>query len=289
MPTDYQPPMPPVPTHITVDGNSYPLYEPFYYGTLNSFYVYYPVAREEALQSLALEGFTPYRFADGSYVVAINFESYTAQGGAALETVNEVEFNLIAVPTAWAGRAPRLSLQEFLQGQDQTKTIGHLRLHVPCDNPFAIAAGKALYTEPKFLAAFQYLMPALNLPVQHAWSITCAEPAGPNGPGATIFQLEADLRGAPHWPGNPSPLVEFGTVEGRPVMNYWTLFGPLSTIHPLSPETQAKIQLTIGQSGLENMAADMRALIGDGKPLAVQIFRSQPCAVECRAAYCDIV
>ena len=56
------------------------------------------------------------------------------------------------------------NFEEFLAGADQSKTFGHYRLHVSADNAFAVAAGIALFGEPKFLASFNYAVPALNDP-----------------------------------------------------------------------------------------------------------------------------
>ena len=105
-----------------------------------------------------------------------------------------------------------MTAQEFLAGQDQTKSIGGYRIHVPCDAPGAINAGRGLYGEPKYLAQFQYTTPTLNDPSVVTWSYSVFQDAG-GKPGTLVYSIDADLQGLAVRQQNPSPLVEYGVVE----------------------------------------------------------------------------
>jgi hypothetical protein len=53
-----------------------------------------------------------------------------------MSVTNEVGLDILAYPQIWKkeGRVPDISLQDFVLGHEQTKTIGSYRLDVPADN-----------------------------------------------------------------------------------------------------------------------------------------------------------
>ena len=138
-----------------------------------------------------------------------------------------------------------MTWQQYLLGEDQTKTIGGYRLHVPCDNAIAVKAGRGLYGEPKYLATFTCAVPCLNgppSPPSSAWSYQVyAEPSPPSAPaggaptqGPLIYGLECDLAGITPIPANQSPLIEYGVFSdaggaARLVGNHWDFYGPFET------------------------------------------------------------
>jgi hypothetical protein len=281
-------PMPPVPQKINVGGHLYPIYTPFYYGSLSALWVYYQVDPEILEPYLEGTGFAAALF-DGKAVVDLNFQSYTAHGGQILETCNEVEFNALVYPTSLADCLPEITFAEFLAGVDQSKTFGHLRLHVPADNAFAVAAGKALFGEPKFLASFTTSVPALNDPPAKVWNYSCQDPVDPNSATspASIYNLVTDLQYLAATPANSSPLVEYGVLDGRPIGSHWDIYGIFQT-YLLAQDQSERVKLTYGTSDLNGMRTDMKAIIGDAHAVAAQVFVSTPVGTESRAYYVDL-
>ena len=122
---------------------------PFWYSSLQSFWLYYPARRElvEALlpdlpasHGVRLAEFTEL---DDQALVSLDFQAYTSGGSNFLAFTHEVEFNAYVYPESRLPAVPLMSWQDYLRGRDQTKTIGGFRLHVPCDNPIAVEAGRA--------------------------------------------------------------------------------------------------------------------------------------------------
>ncbi|MFK0236182.1 hypothetical protein [Streptomyces vinaceus] len=85
----------------------------------------------------------------GPALAPVNFQPYFAQCRFGAGTTQEAEVNIVAFPTDAADRLPGLSYEQYAQGYDQTKLLGIARIHVLCDNPLAIDAGRKLHAEPK--------------------------------------------------------------------------------------------------------------------------------------------
>jgi hypothetical protein len=261
--------------------------EPFWYGSLQSFWLYW-LTEPEAVAARLPDGLEVALFeTEGELraLASLDFQAYTGHGPSYLEYVHEVEFNVYAYPRARVPGVPRLTLDEFLAGQDQTKTVGGYRLHVPCDNPNAVAAGIGLYGEPKYLAQFTYTVPTLNDPAVVTWDYSVLQDAdGKQGP--LVFSVEADLRGLDAVPENPSPLIEYGTREHRGrthvVANLWNFYGPFTT-YRLAGEASARVSLGVGPApDPDGVIEDIRELIGSAPPVAAQTFTSAPVSSECR-------
>jgi hypothetical protein len=261
--------------------------EPFWYGSLQSFWLYYRADPEEAAARLP-DGLEVALFGSGDErhaLASLDFQAYTGHGPGFLEYVHEVEFNVYAYPRVRLPAVPALTWQEYLAGQDQTKTIGGFRLHVPCDNPNAIRAGIGLYGEPKYLAQFTYATPTLNDPSVVTWDYSVFQDDG-GKPGTLVYSIEADLQGIAAQAANPSPLIEYDTLQQdgrtRVVANHWSFYGPFSTFD-LSGDGAARVSLGLGPSpDPQGLRKDLDALIGDAPPLAAQAFTSAPVASECR-------
>jgi hypothetical protein len=189
------------------------------------------------------------------------------------ELTTETEFNIVAHPKSEHGRVPvGLSLNEYLSGGDQTKLIGNLRLHVACDDPIAVAAGREVFGEPKFITTFDYNIPGVNVASQQTWHWRCNDPQDKS---LFIFDLEMQQLTAPATWVNPSPITGYTYLVGRGVGSRW---------NPLTPAQQFMLQpsqstITFGASD-HPMRADMQSIIGTTPAVAVQVSVSPPVCIE---------
>ncbi|MCG8423847.1 MAG: hypothetical protein MJE77_38615 [Proteobacteria bacterium] len=259
-----------------------PFYMPFYYASLSSMWLFYPVATAPARPFLDGTGLVPALF-DGHAVAVIDFQRYSSHSSTSLDTTTEIEFSLLAYPQARKSQIPpSISLEDFLAGKDQTKLIGHRRLHIPTDNRLAVEAGRALFGAPKFYTTFTYRVPSHNDPTVHTWSYTCHDP---DGEGA-IFSVEADVRALSAAVTSSAPLTEYSVLDGELIGSHWNLLGTLETLYPNGSASES-ITLSLGRSQ-NQMREDMDSIIGSSRPVAVQIFESAPTAIEGRSFYVDV-
>jgi hypothetical protein len=275
-------------------------HSPWWYASLQSFWLYYLVdadllqAHLKKLKLAAGDELEVALFDIGngktSGLASLDFQRYSGAGQTFLEATHEVEFNFYAYPKVREPAVPLVTVEEYLSGLDQTKTIGGYRLHVPCDDPNAIKAGIGLYGEPKFLATFDYAVPSVNgppFPPSTVWSYKVFQATGKPKP-PLIFSIDCDLGGAPSVPVAPSPLIEYGVVAPpgagpKLIANFWDFYGPFDTylIAGLDPPWRAK--LTIGTDpDPSGTTDDLKALIGDSQPVAAQVFTSAPVSAESR-------
>src|SRR3954466_455127 len=89
---------------------------PFYYASLSSLWVYYQVDLESARRRVAAAPGLDLALFEGAAAAALNFQRYTSHGDSFLKTTTEVEFNLLAYPTAGVPSAPTLPLGAWLAG-----------------------------------------------------------------------------------------------------------------------------------------------------------------------------
>jgi hypothetical protein len=283
--------------------------EPFWYASLQSFWLYYrvdpdvlrrklPPLPEGAGLEVAL-----FDFGDGDHagLASVDLQRYTGHGPTYLETTDEVEFNIYVYPEARLPDVPLMTWQDYLLGAEQTKTIGGYRLHVPCDNQIAVLAGQELYGEPKYLAVFDCAVPSLNGSPSSpsTWTYHVyqdlggpPDPSKPHTPvkGPLIYGLECHLGSVLPVPANPSPLIEYGVLDAsgtrRLIANYWDFYGPFETymLDALDPPWRSEI--TFGtEPDRTRTLDDLRLLIGDAQPIAAQIFTSPPVSAESRGWY----
>ena len=270
---------------------------PFWYSSLTSFWLYYPV-RPDAVAALLPElpaghgvRLAEFEELDGQALVSLDFQAYTSGGSQFLAQTQEIEFNVYVYPESRLPAVPLMSWQDYLRGRDQTKTIGGYRLHVPCDNPIAVEAGQGNFGEPKWLASFVYNIPSPNSPEVQTWMYGVYEhDDDPNTlppPDSLIFQVDADLRGTPSVLSNLSPLIEYGTrtIDGRDVLaaNFWNFFGGFDTYF-FDEDAARKVQLHLGPSiDRYRMRQDVQSLIGTTPPIAAQTFSSASVSSEAQA------
>jgi hypothetical protein len=269
---------------------------PFWYASLQSLWVYYLVDIDEVrahlpvqLQGEALEAARFVHAGEEWGLISLDLQRYTGHGPSFLEAVHEVEFNVYAYPQAREPGIPLLTVEQFLAGEDQTKTLGGYRLHVPCDNPNAVQAGRGLFGEPKYLAHFAYTVPGLNEPDVSTWRYAVYQDReGQQGP--LLWEQELNLEGLTPRFGDPSPLVEYGVLEEagarRLVANLWSFYGPFATYHldPRAAGERVRTRFGTDQDPTGTLD-DLRELLGDRAPVAVQAFESAPVSSETRAWY----
>lgn len=195
----------------------------------------------------------------------------------------ELELNILAYPESAAGIVPSISFEEFVRGEDQTKTMGNHRVRVPCDDPVAIDAGKTLFGEPKFRTTFTVDMPSLNGTNATNWKFTVNDPKHPKDKKRFIFTCVADLSGLSPHPSNPSPLTVYGKFKGWPIGARWNILQPFQTYF-LKREQQRRVRLIYGQSS-HPMRDEAQRMIGTARPLVVRTFQSAPAATQSRSFY----
>jgi hypothetical protein len=277
---------------------------PWYYASLQSFWLYYLVdadvlrsrlAKQPAAGELEVALFDVGNELSG--LASLDLQRYTGQGPDFLESTTEVEFNFYVYPKVREPDVPRITLDDYLRGYEQTKTIGGYRLHVPCDDPNAVKAGKGLYGEPKYLADFVYKVPSVNgppYPPLTTWRYEVYQHdqnASPPKPGPLVFAVECDLGGAPSAPANQSPLIEYGAVEDenrtvRLVANFWDFYGPFDTYYTAGLDPPWRAELTLGtEPDPKGVIADLKLLIGDTQPVAAQVYTSAPVSAESRGFF----
>lgn len=277
---------------------------PWYYGSLQSFWLYYlvdpdvlrtrvatlPAANEVEVALFDVGG-------EKHALASLDLQRYTGQGPTFLESTSEVEFNVYVYPKVREPDVPQIALDDYLRGYEQTKTIGGYRLHVPCDDQDAVDAGVGLYGEPKYLAYFQYDVPSVNgppYPPVTVWSYQVYEDPGNANPptkGALVFGIDCDLTGVPSAPANCSPLIEYGAVANgtgpkRLIANYWDFYGPFETYDIASLDPPGRTKLTLGtKADGQGVIADLKLLIGSAQPYAAQVFTSSPVSAESRGFF----
>jgi hypothetical protein len=273
---------------------------PFYYASLQCQWIYWYTSVEAAEPFVKGTGLCVARFPvtnekgeqQDRAVIVLNFQRYTSHYSNGLGTTNEVEFNLLVFPANRVPGVPKMELWEYLYGNDQTETIGHLRLHVAADNKIAVEAGREVFGEPKFFGVFNYEVPALNAPMSKTtpptqlqkWRIQLVNPDDPDD---FVYRLQSDFTGYQWTKTDSTPIPEFATGLGRTVWTRWTIVGLFDTAM-LSKEQGKAIKLEIGANDFP-MTRDMRALFTDMTAVAAQTFDSPPACIEPRGFYMDSI
>jgi len=252
---------------------------PFYYSSLFNVGVFYQVPLERVQPYLEGSGLVP-AVLDGLAVVSYNYQLYTGQFPTGSSVTQEVELNILAVPENSQQLVAIVSFEEYMRGDEQTKLMGNHRVWVPCDNENAIQAGVQLFGEPKFKTTFQVLIGSLNAPAQQTWMFSVQDPSLDN---EAIYSVTVDMTGLPAFPGNFSPITEYGRHEGQLIGCRWNMLQPVLTYF-LNAADQHRVQLQLGSSS-HAMRADVKQLIGDTPAGAVRLVQSAPAAIQSRAYY----
>lgn len=300
--------MPPIPSGYNM---------PFYYSTITAQWIFFEIdpARARPYLQLRGPGLELYLVDDGNRaVVVLVFMKYASHFNDGVSVTLESELNLLTYPLVREQGVPIMSLDALLAGNDQTKTIGQLRLLVPASNPVAVRAGRELFGEPKFLADFTCNVPALNSPGVDTWTYTCfsspeavrsdeplpgsaqeeprwcrARMPGDDdmSPQRMMWSASADLRGLPVQVGNSAAVIRYTNFKGRPLASRWNLQGLFQTVLP-GQEAGQRIRVAYGPDDFAGMRTAMQELIGDTPASAVQDFSSGPAGIESRGYYVDL-
>jgi hypothetical protein len=253
---------------------------PFYYASLMTFWVYYQVDLD-VLRPHTGDAYVAANIG-GTGLVVVNPQLYTSSFNNGQELTTETEFNIVVHPVSGGDRAPaKMALADYLIGADQTKLLGNLRLHVACDDPIAVAAGRAVFGEPKFLTTFVYNVPSVNAAGQVTWSWKCNDP---NQKDQFIFDLELAALNGVAQPANPSPITGYTYLDGRPVGSRWNPLGQYQHYDITDP---SRVVISFGGSA-HPMRSDMQEIIGSSPAVAVQVVSSPPACIESGPFYADV-
>jgi hypothetical protein len=275
----------------------------FYYAGVQVLWCWY-VADLETLRGLLPEGMEPASFvgSDGARVGAVNFSFMNAvamygagqPGNPGGNGFNETELNVVAYAAARRKDVPPdLTFHDFLFGADQAKNLGVYRLHVACDSGVAVAAGRAMYYENKFLASYTYTSPTLNQPVPAQatsaaqWTITCFD--GDTDKAPVIYQAKADLRTVTLLPANCSEIIDLSyDVTGKRVLGSRRNFLGMHQAAMLGAAGAGAVQVSVGPS-TNPMRQHMEQLVVGRPAAAVQVFASPPVIAEAVPYYMDLI
>ncbi|MCC6771562.1 MAG: hypothetical protein IT360_10175 [Gemmatimonadaceae bacterium] len=267
----------------------------FYYTGISSLWLWYHADLEMLRAYLDPLGMTPYSFGRKTGAVNINFFNAAAMygqgqpGNQGIGGFNETEINIVGFATKVAQHVPQgLSLRHFLTTGDVTKRLGNYRVWVACDDPIAVAAGRQVFMENKFLTPYTYNVPGLNNPRPSPDEFTsewkCHDP---DKTTHLIYHATVNLGGLSPVPGNMSEVIDlsFDAKTKRPVASRRNYFGMYDTY--LQRGVGRAVTLGYGASK-HPMRHDMIRLIGDAKPVAIQRFQSPPCIAEVAGYYADV-
>lgn len=244
----------------------------------------------------------------------INPSSSTFPPSLGVEPSNECEFNIVCYPTARSTQTPiGLSIADYIAGNDHTKTLGNYRVFVPCDDRIAVYWGTNNYGENKVMThPFLYNVPSLNntgatstkgqtawqfiVPgtVQEAFTFNFNSNANPPifSCNPFMFGVNFDCSNVPSTPCNPSEIIDYSIVPDvvvgqRPVGSRRNLFGSFKA-YDLVANKPTVAQLSIGNS-THPLAPLMGSMISPAsKPVAAQVFHSQPVIAESGQYYVDL-
>ncbi|MET9607852.1 hypothetical protein ABZZ17_22745 [Streptomyces sp. NPDC006512] len=263
---------------------------PFHYGALHNIGLDYLVDPGPVREVLAKHhpALTAAEF-DGRCLVSLNYQLYFAQYPSGGGITQEIEVNIVAHPTEAARRLPRVSYPQYAQGYDQTKLLGIARIHVVCDNPLAIDAGRTLYAEPKYPGWFEVEMPSLNGPAGDTWDVRClaAEAAADGGIArrdTALFSFRAQLGRLASVPANNTPITGYGTDSAGVA-----LAGPMNVYQPyrwydLSGPGADRSRLTVHDPA-SGVGEDLLRLVGEVPAAGAWTFQSPPVAAHNRPYY----
>ncbi|WP_241999899.1 hypothetical protein [Streptomyces klenkii] len=277
-------PLPPVPD---------PFRLPFHYGALHQVGIDWLVDPDPVRKLLAAHhpDLTAAAFEDGRALVSLNYQLYFAQYAFGGGITQEIEFNIIAFPSDEGGRLPQLTYAQYAQGWDQTKLLGIARIHVLCDNPFAIRAGRELYAEPKHPGWFEVGLPSLNGPAGEIWTVRCK--TATIGPDDTLekdtrplLDVTAELDGLTAVAASSAPVTGYGTDrEGRLLAGPMNVYQPYRWYDLATPEHSGRTRLAVHAAD-SDLGRDISAVLGAGAPaVGAWTYQSPPVAAHTRPYY----
>jgi hypothetical protein len=265
----------------------------FYYAGMQAIWLWYTAPLGVLRAYLDPLGMTPYDFG-GKGAVNINFFNAACMygsgepGNQGIGGFNETEINIIGYASKVASTVQQgLTLPDYLTSGDVTKRLGNYRVWVACDDPVAVAAGRQVFFENKFLTPYRYNVPTFNnpkpAPDQYTWTWTCCDP---KRTALAIYDAKVNMAGLSPVPGNMSEIIDLSFDSGtrRPVASRRNYLGTYETY--LDEAVSQAVKLTYGTSK-HPMRHDMQRLIGRHRPAAIQVFRSPTCIAEAAGYFAD--
>jgi hypothetical protein len=298
---------------------------PFYYASFAGLWLYFAfdIKLVNSLLGPTIKDFTAYDFG-GQGLICINFMTYAGhsgqndpqayldllkpvspQGGPippslGVEGSNECEFSVIVYPTVRGGQVPQgLTINDFIAGNDHTKTIGSLRVGVPCDDRIAVYWGTVNFGENKIMThPFLYNIPSPNNVGQTLWQVTVpgdvTESFSFNSAQYTcspfMFSFAFDASNLVPTVSNASEIIDYSFYNDsgamRPAGSRRNVFGAFSA-YDLTQVAPKQMTFTIGNSTSALMPALM--IFNSGvNAVAAQTYQSQPSVAESSLYYVDI-
>jgi hypothetical protein len=296
-------PIPPLPAKIklpvikvsarTTGEMSVPPQLTFYYAGMQAIWLWYAAPLGVLRAYLDPLGMTPYDIC-GKGALNLNFFNAACMygmgspGNQGIGGFNETEVNIIGYASKVADKVQTgLSLSDYLTSGDVTKRVGNYRVWVACDDAVAVAAGRQVFMENKFLTSYTYDVPTFNnpkpAPQQYTWSWSCQDP---KHQALAIYQAAVNMAGLASVPGNMSEIIDLSFDRGtrRPVASRRNYLGTYDTY--LDDAVSRAGKLTYGGSK-HPMRHDMQRLIGRHRPVAIQVFRSPACIAEAAGYFAD--
>ncbi|MEC2074271.1 hypothetical protein [Alkalihalophilus marmarensis] len=196
----------------------------FYYASLNYIEILYLTDLELISSYLESTNLEPVLF-NGRGCVSINFHNYAAHFSDGIGMTSEMEVSLICIPKAYKNIAPIITIEEFLENEEQSNLVGYYRVQVPCDDDIAIKAGIDKFGEPKFKTNFKINVPSYNNQQSRRWSVDCINIETNN----SIFSFEIDLSNYHSNKNYISPRTYYGYKNGNLLGSKWSAFQPINT------------------------------------------------------------
>lgn len=284
------------PTQFSKGEAQVPTSLSFFYAGISSVWIWYKAPIDILRAYLNPLGMTPYDFGDGYGAVNINFFNAIAfygqgqPGNKGVGGFNETELNIIGYATKVAENVPQgLTLEQFLMAGDPTKRVGNYRVWVACDDAIAVALGRQVFMENKFLVPYTYNIPGANnprpAPNQFTYDWKLHDPDTPTE--SWIYSASVKLDGLSSVPANTSEIIDLSVepASGRPVASRRNYLGMFDTF--LQPSVANAVALAYGGS-THTMRHDMEKLIGTSSPSALQLFKSPTCIAEAAGYYADL-
>jgi hypothetical protein len=272
----------------------------FYYAGISSLWLWYEAPLVTLNAYLNPLGMTAYDFGGGKGAVNINFFNAACMygsgqpGNQGIGGFNETEINILGYATKVAANVPQgITLQDFLISGDPTKRVGNYRVWVACDDAIAVACGRQVFMENKFLVPYTYNVPGPNNPrtdpdqFTYEWTLHDPEVLDKPKSTLTIYQASVNLDGLSSVLGNMSEIIDlsYDAKSKRPVGSRRNYLGMFDTY--LQPAVGRAVTLSYGKSK-HPMRHDMEKLIGKTRPTALQLFRSPTCIAEAAGYYADL-
>lgn len=263
---------------------------PFYYAAIQTIWIYWQVDLPILERYLTPLGMTAASFG-GQGAVGINFFNAAAlygqgqPGNPGVGGFNETELTVLAFASNQASNVAEMTLSQFVTQGDQTKRIGAYRIWVACDNAIAVAAGRQLFFENKFLTPYTYNVPSLNNPGQSLFTWTCHDP---DDGTQDIYSAQVSLSGINSVPGNMSEWIDLSyvTSEKRVAGSRRNYLGLCDTYF-IPQANRNAVSVTVGRSK-HPMREDMAELIGTRPAAIVQVFKSPTCIAEAQPYWADL-